>query len=401
MKEASVTRFDIALNELDAWAKRTGQKVPTLAGERIFAETELRAWLDGKEKPLDWIHPVSSPGYPSVTADEWFFITTLYGTMTLAAQRTHIRKFYPVLFRDAAGRDVRNFHAGLTAYAGLRQNWMRMRLIRMGEVLSSRGDTTAEYVARLRELEQTATPSNPTPARDRIFADHQTSSGKTLSVFVRDCVLGNCFPIDSRVRKQLQVFSLPNNNNEEDEQWLVRQCLEAGRNPREVARLFYDAGGTVLDGKSSEMSGDQPPELTDEDEQRLDDVWSRLAVGDKNTQIDVSTRTNGDAADSPGRLNDSWQVFADSDAAYLGWLREHPQGYVVNAYRNKEPNYMVLHRATCKSVSKHANNAKPGAFTERLFIKICSTRISDLSAWTTCNGRQDGSFTGKCSCRPF
>ena len=236
MKEGGVTQFEVALTKLDAWAKRNGQEPPTLATEHSFAETELRAWLDGQEKPLDWTYPVGSPEYPSVTADEWFFITTLYGTMTLSGQCTHIRQFYPVLFVEAAGRDIRNFHPDMSAYAGLRQNWMKKRLIKMGAILSSCGNTMTEYAERLRALERTATPDRPMPARDKIFADHQTGSGKTLSVFVRDCVLGNCFPIDSRVRKQLQAIGLPNNEN--DEEWLVRQCLEAGRNPREIARIF-------------------------------------------------------------------------------------------------------------------------------------------------------------------
>ncbi len=227
---------------MDTWAKRTNQKIPTLAGERAFAETELRTWLDGNEAPLDWKHPSGSPEYPTVTADEWFFITTLYGTMTLAGQRTHIRTFYPALFVNIAERDVCKFHPGLT-YTGLRQNWMKKRLIKMATILSAGGETMTDYVERLRELERAATPSDPMPARNKIFADHQTGSGKTLSVFVRECVLGNCFPIDSRVRTQLQLFGLP--NQEKDEEWLVQQCLEAGRNPREVARFFYNAGGAA------------------------------------------------------------------------------------------------------------------------------------------------------------
>jgi len=241
--EVSMTRFETALQELDAWSKQTGQKTPTLAEERTFAETELRTWLDGKDTPLPWIYSLGSPEYPAVTADEWFFITTLYGTMTLAGQRTHIRRFYQSLFREAAGRDIRNFQPNLTAYAGLRQNWMKMRLVKMADILVSHGNTMTEYVEILRALERTATPNHPMPARDRIFSDHQTGSGKTLSVFVRDCVIGNCFPIDSRVQKQLKALGLP--TGEADEDWLVRQCLEVGRNPREVARLFYNAGGIV------------------------------------------------------------------------------------------------------------------------------------------------------------
>jgi hypothetical protein len=59
---------------------------------------------------------------------------------------------------------------------------------------------------------------------------------KTLSVFVRDCVGGDCFPIDSRVEKQLRNYRLP-----VDEILLVRMSLAIGKNPRKPARIFYEA----------------------------------------------------------------------------------------------------------------------------------------------------------------
>ena len=66
-------------------------------------DQELRSWLDGADQPLDWAGP------ETVTPDEWFFISTLYGEMTLESQRSHIRKYFPSLFVDAAKRDTRNF----------------------------------------------------------------------------------------------------------------------------------------------------------------------------------------------------------------------------------------------------------------------------------------------------
>ena len=79
---------------------------------------------------------------------------------------------------------------------------------------------------------------NPQPALDPIIRDHRATGWKTLSVFVRDCVGGNCFPIDSRVEKVLRRHGLP-----ADERLLVSLSLELGRNPRELARMFYRAGG--------------------------------------------------------------------------------------------------------------------------------------------------------------
>ena len=84
-----------------------------------------------------------------------------------------------------------------------------------------------------------ATPDNPMPALDTIISDHQASGWKTLSVFIRDSVGGNSFPIDSRVEKELKRYALP-----VDERQLVSLSLAIDRNPRVLARMFYGAGGT-------------------------------------------------------------------------------------------------------------------------------------------------------------
>jgi len=196
------------------------------------ADLELHRWLDGDDEPLSWSDPYH------VTPDEWFFITTLYGQMTLAGQRRHIRAFFQPLFVEAARRDIRNFVPGLEEYKGLRAGWMRDRLCKMAAVLHDSGVSMAEYVEQLRELDHGATPDNPTPALDKIVGDLKATGWKTLSVFIRDCVHGNCFPIDSRVQKELQRRWLYF-----DERLFAKLALTIGRNPREIARMFYGAGG--------------------------------------------------------------------------------------------------------------------------------------------------------------
>lgn len=193
-------------------------------------ETEVRRWLDGVDSPLDW----ASPG---ITADEWFFVTTLYGTMTLDGQRTHIRKFFPT-FVEQTNRDIRNFRPEMLVDWRLRQPWMKTRLCKMAQVLREKGMTMGAYAGSLGEIERKATSDDPMPALDRIMRDHQAGEGKTLSVFVRDCVKGNCFPIDSRVKAQLEANGLPVN-----ERYLVSLCLSEGLNPRKIARIFYQVSG--------------------------------------------------------------------------------------------------------------------------------------------------------------
>jgi hypothetical protein len=111
----------------------------------------------------------------------------------------------------------------------------------MAEILRERDLTMSDYVRHLQDLEKGASPRSPVPALDAMIADHRATGWKTLSVFVRDCVGGDCFPIDSRVRKELAQHGLP--HDERDERQLVSLSLAAGRNPRQVARMFYAAGG--------------------------------------------------------------------------------------------------------------------------------------------------------------
>lgn len=221
-------RFIEAVRELDASVTEAESRL-----QDSNVESELRAWIDGSDGPIDWGQPA-----PTVTPDEWFFITTLYGEMNLDGQRTHIRKFFPTLFVDAAKRDVRNFRPGMAEYDGLRSGWMKTRLSKMADILHTDGLTMADYVEKLRTEEAKATSQNPTPALDTIVRDHRATGWKTLSVFVRDCVGGHCFPIDSRVARILDKHGLPH-----DERVLVSLSLKLGRNPRQVARLFYAGGG--------------------------------------------------------------------------------------------------------------------------------------------------------------
>jgi hypothetical protein len=221
----AVARFRNAVSELDA----------VFPDDKLFdenAEAQLRQWLDGPDAPLRWAYA------DRITPDEWFFVTTLYGQMTLKGQRTHIREYFPSLFVRAAKRDIRNFAPKMAEYAGLHSAWMSLRLCRMADILRGRGQSMTEYTEDLRRLESSATPTNPMPALDAIVRDHRAGGWKTLSVFIRDCVGGNCFPIDSRVQKELDRHHLPT-----DEQHLVSLALAIGRNPRQVARMFYQAGG--------------------------------------------------------------------------------------------------------------------------------------------------------------
>ncbi|MHB1560362.1 MAG: hypothetical protein ACYC61_23165 [Isosphaeraceae bacterium] len=221
-------RFVTAVELLDRHFAGNPQR---LADEN--AEAELRRWLDGADTPLDWARL-------EVTPDEWFLITTLYGQRTRDQQRLLIRSLFPRFILEA-GRDIRRLTPEVTRHWVFDQEWMGPRLLRMARILQERGLSMSGYVDHLRALEAGATPNDPMPALDAIVGDHEATGWKTLSVFVRDCVGGHCFPIDSRVRKELERHRLP--SDPEAERLLVGLALAIGRNPRQVARMFYEAGG--------------------------------------------------------------------------------------------------------------------------------------------------------------
>jgi hypothetical protein len=219
-----VERFTRAVNALD---QRFAANSVVMSDEN--QDATVREWLD-EEGTLPWAGD-------GVTPDEWFFITTLYGEMTLDGQRTHIRTYFP-RFIEATRGDMRLVTGELLLDWKLRSGWMKGRLTRMADILNERQLTMADYVNHLRRLEARATPERPMPALDAIIADHRATGWKTLSVFVRDCVGGNCFPVDSRVAKELTRHGLP-----QEERRLVSLSLAIQRNPREIARLFFGAGG--------------------------------------------------------------------------------------------------------------------------------------------------------------
>jgi len=85
----------------------------------------------------------------------------------------------------------------------------------------------------------------------------------------------------------------------------------------------------------------------------------------------------------------------NDDLNYLAWTTAHPNGFVLNVRRSPDSNYVVLHRASCKSISNEKQ--KPDAFTGRNYRKICAATVAELQAAAINEGRRDGSFSKRCS----
>ena len=73
------------------------------------------------------------------------------------------------------------------------------------------------------------------------------------------------------------------------------------------------------------------------------------------------------------------QRFVDDDTGYLRWNAQNPDGYVVNTYRNPTPAYLILHRATCRTIS--GNPARGRQWTGE-YLKACGD-LAELQTWAS------------------
>jgi hypothetical protein len=91
--------------------------------------------------------------------------------------------------------------------------------------------------------------------------------------------------------------------------------------------------------------------------------------------------------------------FNGDDLSYLAWTAAHRDGFVLNVQRSPDPDYVVLHRASCGSISN--DKQAPGAFTGRGYRKICATSVAELQVAAKSEGRSDGTFSKRCRlCSP-
>ena len=96
------------------------------------------------------------------------------------------------------------------------------------------------------------------------------------------------------------------------------------------------------------------------------------------------------------------RIFRDDERGYLSGAKKNSSGLVVNTRKVLDPDYLVLHRASCATVLRHRNMAvSPGGFTERAYQKICALSVDELHQYLLgAIGRQK-TFTKLCTrCNP-
>src|SRR4051812_37089419 len=75
-----------------------------------------------------------------------------------------------------------------------------------------------------------------------------------------------------------------------------------------------------------------------------------------------------------------------NEQQYKQWLDAHPDGFVLNTTKGHAPEYMVLHRATCRYIAEPMPPAQPGGFTERDYVKVVDDEVTPLRHWVAGHG---------------
>ena len=143
------------------------------------------------------------------------------------------------------------------------------------------------------------------------------------------------------------------------------------------------------------IGGDQPPQdFTKEDDAAMTKWWESQAVQTESHPLPkvVAPTIFGGTTE-----------FVKNEQAYQDWLKQHPQGFVINTHarQDKRKEYTALHKASCSSISRYSDKITPGAYTERDFIKVCADDTASLAIWAVRNGRNGEPFSAVCGlCKP-
>lgn len=84
------------------------------------------------------------------------------------------------------------------------------------------------------------------------------------------------------------------------------------------------------------------------------------------------------------------EIFRDDDEAYVAWLAAHQDGFVLNMARSPRPDYLILHRATCRTISGRPTRGGPWTGP---YVKGCSDDELVIAAWC---GRELGAVPRRC-----
>jgi hypothetical protein len=175
-------------------------------------ENDTKKWLD----PL----AVKSP-------EHWLITCICYGPWREGRQKQVWQQAAQRFEKDFGG-DIRKITKDNVRALGFPFGWQREWLAKLSNYLRNRGMSFGELVKAL--------PEGGLEARDELLKalGVKGKTSKILSVFVRDCLKRDVFPIDTRVQFLLSALVLP-----EDERALVEISRRAQIKPTVLNRMFY------------------------------------------------------------------------------------------------------------------------------------------------------------------
>ena len=87
------------------------------------------------------------------------------------------------------------------------------------------------------------------------------------------------------------------------------------------------------------------------------------------------------------------QQFSDDDYGYLSWTESNPTEFVINSRNPPHPDYLILHRSSCYTISGNPAN---GVHWTREFSKTCSNDRPELENWAYSEVGGDLLHCGRC-----
>ncbi len=94
-------------------------------------------------------------------------------------------------------------------------------------------------------------------------------------------------------------------------------------------------------------------------------------------------------------------VFDSGDKPFFKWMKENPQGFVLNVKRPENSDYAFFHKSHCHHIASPIRGSRPNPYTTRNYFKVCSKNAADLLDWIKINRKKAIDNTGTCrDCNP-
>jgi 5-methylcytosine-specific restriction protein A len=74
------------------------------------------------------------------------------------------------------------------------------------------------------------------------------------------------------------------------------------------------------------------------------------------------------------------ESFDNDDGGFMAWMKQNPDGFVINSGRTPRSAYAMYHKANCTHLSFLRPWQLQGGFT-RQYIKVCSNNLQELLTW--------------------